>query len=146
MNISDIRFPRQLEADGSAEIIRGELMARTSKLWPGGNIDVPIITLSEPMKTALKQARLRGRIRFGFEPILQQLTGEKRGLPVSGSRRMPPMETGFRDCFYFPMTARSVSIAISNRSWRRTRPGCSAAFWILTAPLWVSCSRVKGDQ
>ena len=80
MNISDMRFPRQLEADGSAEIIRGELMARTSKLWTGSEIDVPVITLSEPMIKALKQARLQGRIRYGFEPILQKLAGEKRGL------------------------------------------------------------------
>ena len=80
MNISDMRFPRQLEADGSAESIRGELMARTSKLWTGSKIDVPVITLSEPMKIALKQARLQGRIRFGFEPILQKLTGEKKGI------------------------------------------------------------------
>ncbi len=29
MNISDMRFPRQLEADGSAESIRGKLMARS---------------------------------------------------------------------------------------------------------------------
>jgi len=80
MNISDMRFPRQLEADGSDETIRGELMARTSRLWPGGEIDVPVISLSEPMKIALKQARLRSRIRFGFEPILQKLTGEKKGI------------------------------------------------------------------
>jgi len=80
MNISDMRFPRQLEADGSAEIIRGELMARTSKLWTGSEIDVPVITLSEPMIKALKQARLQGRIRYGFEPILQKLAGEKKGI------------------------------------------------------------------
>ena len=80
MNISDMNFPRQLEADGTAEIIRGELMARTSKLWVGSEIDVPVISLSEPMKTALKNARLQGRIRFGFEPILQQLAGEKKGI------------------------------------------------------------------
>ena len=80
MNISEMRLPRQLEADGSAESIRGELLARTSKLWPGGAIDVPVITLSEPMKAALKQARLQGRIRFGFEPILQKLAGEKKGI------------------------------------------------------------------
>ncbi len=80
MNIADMRFPRQLEAEGSAEIIRGELMTRTSKLWAGGKIDVPVIALSEPMKTVLKNARLQGRIRFGFEPILQQLAGEKKGI------------------------------------------------------------------
>jgi len=55
-------------------------MARTTKIWPGGEIDVPVINLSEPMKIALKQARLRSRIRFGFEPILQKLAGEKKGI------------------------------------------------------------------
>jgi len=80
MNISEMRFPRQLEAEGSAESIRGELLARTSRLWPGGEIGVPVITLSGPMKIALKQARLRSRIRFGFEPILQKLAGEKKGI------------------------------------------------------------------
>ena len=35
MNLSDIRFPRQLEADETAETIRKALMARTVKLWPG---------------------------------------------------------------------------------------------------------------
>ena len=80
MNISDMRFPRQLEAEGSAERIRGELMARASKLQAGSEIDVPVITLNEPMKKALKQARLQGRIRFGFEPILQKLAGEKKGI------------------------------------------------------------------
>jgi len=146
MNISEMRLPRQLEADGSDETIRGELLARTSKLWTGGEIDVPVITLSEPMKAALKQARLQGRIRFGFEPILQKLAGEKKGFLMSGSRQMPPMETGFRDCFYFPMMARSVSIAMSNRSCRCTRPDCWAIFWILTAQPWVSCLRVREDQ
>jgi hypothetical protein len=80
MNLSDMRFPRQLEADGSSEIIRRELMACTSKLWPGSKMDVPVITLSEPLKSALKKARLQGRIRFGFEPILQKLASEKRGI------------------------------------------------------------------
>ena len=80
MNVSDMRCPRQLEADGSAEIIRRELMARTSKLWTGSKINVPVITLNEPLKVALKKARLQGRIRFGFEPILQRLAGEKRGI------------------------------------------------------------------
>jgi len=75
-----MRLPRQLEAEGSAEIIRGELMAHTSRLWAGSEIAVPVITLSEPMKTVLKQARLQGRIRYGFEPIFKKLAGEKKGI------------------------------------------------------------------
>ena len=73
-------FPRQLEADGSAEIIRAELMAHTAKLWAGSKIDVPVITLSEPLKIALKGARLKRRIRYGFGPIFEKLASEKRGI------------------------------------------------------------------
>ena len=80
MNISDMSFPRQLEADGSAEIIRAELMAHAAKLWTGSKIDVPVITLSEPLKIALKRARLQRRIRYGFEPIFEKLASEKRGI------------------------------------------------------------------
>jgi hypothetical protein len=80
MNVSDMRFPRQLEADGSAEIIRRELMARTTRLWTGSKIDVPVITLSEPLKIALQKARLQGRIRYGFEPIFEKLASEKKGI------------------------------------------------------------------
>ena len=80
MNVSDMRFPRQLEADGSAEIIRRELMARTTKLWTGSKIAVPVIGLSEPLKMALKKARLQGRIRYGFEPIFEKLASEKKGI------------------------------------------------------------------
>lgn len=80
MNIFDMSFPRQLEADGSAEIIRAELMAHTAKLWAGSKIDVPVITLSEPLKIALKGARLKRRIRYGFGPIFEKLASEKRGI------------------------------------------------------------------
>jgi hypothetical protein len=75
-----MRFPRQLEADGSAEIIRVHLTAHTTKLWPGSKIDVPVITISNPLKMALQKARLQGRIRYGFEPIFEKLVSEKRGI------------------------------------------------------------------
>ena len=80
MNLIDMRFPRQLEAEGSVEIIRRELMAHTARLWAGSNIDVPLITLSEPLKIALKRARLQGRIRYGFGPIFEKLAGDKKGI------------------------------------------------------------------
>jgi hypothetical protein len=80
MNISDMCFPRQLEADGSAEIIRKSLMIRTTKLWAGSKIAVPVIGLSEPLKMALQNARLQGRIRYGFELIFEKLASEKKGI------------------------------------------------------------------
>ena len=80
MNLSDIRFPRQLEADNTAETIRQALMARTIKLWPGGELDVSVITMNDPLKKVLQQAMLRGQIRYGFEAIVNKLESEQKGI------------------------------------------------------------------
>jgi hypothetical protein len=80
VNLSDIRFPRQLEADHTAETIRKVLMVRTVKLWPGGDLDVAKITMDEPLKTVLRMARLKGQISFGFETIFDLLESERKGI------------------------------------------------------------------
>jgi hypothetical protein len=80
MNLSDMRFPRQLEANGTVEIIRGALMARTVKLWPGGDLDVSMITMSDPLKKVLQKAMLKGQIRCGFEAIFDKLESERKGI------------------------------------------------------------------
>jgi hypothetical protein len=80
MNLSDIRFPRQLEADETAEAIRKALMVRAVKLWPGGTLDVARITMDDALKKALLTARLQGRLRFGFEAVVDRLESEKKGI------------------------------------------------------------------
>jgi len=80
MNLSDMHFPRQLEADGTAVIIRRALMARTVKLWPGGDLDVSIITMSDPLKEVLQKAGLKGQIRCGFEAVFDKLESERKGI------------------------------------------------------------------
>jgi hypothetical protein len=80
MKLSDIRFPRQLEADNTAENIRRVLMSRTVKLWPGGDLDVAVITMSDPLKKAIRKARLRGQILCGYEAISERLDNEKKGI------------------------------------------------------------------
>ena len=80
MNLSDIRFPRQLEADDTAETVRKALMARTVKLWPGGDLDVAKIAMDDPLKEALRMARLKGRIQYGFETVSDRLAGESKGI------------------------------------------------------------------
>ncbi len=80
MNIADIRFPRQLEADNSAEAIRQVLISCAAKLMPGGNIDVSLIEWSEPLKMALQKGRLQGRIKLGLESITEQLASERYGI------------------------------------------------------------------
>jgi len=80
MNIANIRLPRQLEADSSAEAIRQVLISCAAKLMPGGKIDVPLIKWSNPLKMALQKARLQGRIRVGLESISEKLANESYGI------------------------------------------------------------------
>ncbi len=80
MNIANIRLPRQLEADSSAEAIRQVLISCAAKLMPGGKIDVPLIKWSDPLKMALQKARLQGRIRVGLESISEKLANESYGI------------------------------------------------------------------
>ena len=90
MNLSDIRFPRELETDGNAEAIRQALMARTVKLWPGGRLDVSMITMSDPLKKALQKARLQGHIRCGFEAVFDKLESERKGIANVRERQGEP--------------------------------------------------------
>ena len=90
MNLSDIRFPRELETDDNAETIRQALMARTAKLWPGGHLDVSMITMSDPLKKALQKARLKGWIRCGYEAIVDKLESERKGIANVRERQGAP--------------------------------------------------------
>jgi hypothetical protein len=90
MNLSDIRFPRQLEADNNDETIRQALMARTVKLWSGGHLDVSVIMMSDPLKKALQKARLRGQIRCGYEAIVDKLENERKGIANVRERQSAP--------------------------------------------------------
>lgn len=80
MNLKDMNFPRQLEADGLAEKIRETLAMHTVRLWPEGKMEVPVVHISESLIDALKKARMQRRIRFGLEDILDKLAAEKKGI------------------------------------------------------------------
>jgi len=80
MNMADIRLPRQLEADNADEAILQGLISCAAKLMLGGKIDVPVIKWSDPLKMALRKARLQGRIRLGLESISEKLAGERYGI------------------------------------------------------------------
>jgi len=80
MNLSEIRFPRQLEADESAETIRQVLMARTVNLWSGSDLKVPVVTMSDPLKKVLRAAILKRQVRCGLEGIAGKLEHERAGI------------------------------------------------------------------
>lgn len=80
MNLSDIKLPRELEADGTAETIRQVLWARTIQLWRDGSLSIPVITASEALRNVLRRANLNGQVRWGLEAISDKLIEEERGI------------------------------------------------------------------
>ncbi len=80
MNISCMRFPRQLEADHRPDVIRQVLTARRAKLWSGGDLQVPVIAMTDRLEKAFQSAVLKGQIRWGLEGISEKLCTEKEGI------------------------------------------------------------------
>ena len=80
MNVSEMRLPRELEADGTAETIRQVLMDCTVQLWSGSDLSVPMITMSDPLKKVLQRANSNGHVRRGLEAISSALERERRGI------------------------------------------------------------------
>jgi hypothetical protein len=73
-------LPRQLEADGTAEIIRQALLTRTARLWTGGDLYVPLIPASEGLQKVLRTGRFNNHIRYGLEATSAKLESEKKGI------------------------------------------------------------------
>lgn len=93
MDLSEMRFPRQLEADGSAEKIREALTVRKTILRPDGELEVPVLPVTGSLVTALKKARLQRRIRFGYDEIMEKLAAEKKGIDEALQKtKSPPKE------------------------------------------------------
>jgi hypothetical protein len=80
MNLTHLRFPRQLEGDQSVDTIRRVLSAGMVKLWSDGTLDVPHVRPNKALKQALNDAGLRGQMRTGFEGISEKLDSEKAGI------------------------------------------------------------------
>ena len=90
MNLADIRFPRELETDNTAETIRQALLIDTVKLRPDSDFVVSRIEMTSPLKIALRQAMLRGQIRCGFEAIADKLESERMGIASVRERTDAP--------------------------------------------------------
>ncbi len=80
MDLSDTGFPRQLEADYGRDVIRRALAARTVRLWSGGDLDVPLIAMTDGLKKALQQAMRMDQIRCGLEGVSDKLRAEQGGI------------------------------------------------------------------
>jgi hypothetical protein len=90
MDLADIRFPRELEADGRAETVRRTLLSDTALLRPESDFIVPRIEMTSALKIALRRAKLQGQIRCGFEDIADKLEGERAGIAGVRERTNTP--------------------------------------------------------
>jgi hypothetical protein len=80
MHPSDIKWPRELEADGTAEITNRVLWARTIRLWPGSDFFIPVLSMNDPLKKVIHLANLSGQIGWGLEAISDKLKKEQKGI------------------------------------------------------------------
>ncbi len=90
ISLESIRFPRELEADNTAEIIRQALIADAGLLRQESDFVVPRIETNKFLKTALRRARLQGHIRCGFDAIASKLESERAGISDVCKRKNVP--------------------------------------------------------
>lgn len=90
MNLTDVKLPKELEADGAGEVIRQTLGARTVQLWAGSDLSIPLITLGEPSKRVIRRVYLNGQVRWGLEAISDKLAKEEKGITNLRERRGLP--------------------------------------------------------
>jgi hypothetical protein len=80
MNLAEIRFPRELETDNTAETIRRLLLAHAVRLRPDSDFAVSRIEMTGSLEIALRKARQNGQISCGFEVIAAKLESERKGI------------------------------------------------------------------
>lgn len=90
INLENVRFPRELEVDNTAQIVRRTLLADMVLLRPESNLVIPRIEMNMPVKIALQRARLQRRICCGFDDISGMLENEKAGIANACSRSNIP--------------------------------------------------------
>ncbi|HET58695.1 MAG TPA: hypothetical protein ENN35_09690 [Deltaproteobacteria bacterium] len=87
---AEILFPRQLEADGTADALRHTLFERTTKLRPDVESDIPLIYPDGILEDALQKAALARRIVYGYDDIEKELFNEERGIDAASRRSASP--------------------------------------------------------
>ncbi len=80
------RLPKRIEADPRAASIAAALGARSTGLWSGGRMRVPLIEMGERLSRALKGAHIARRITRGLENVEEKLAAESRGLAEADRR------------------------------------------------------------
>lgn len=85
-NLEQLRLPKALDADPRLPALRARLQASCRKLWEGSALCVPVLPWSEPLATALAQAKHAGHLLQGMESAERALAREAHGLSVADAR------------------------------------------------------------
>jgi hypothetical protein len=90
VNLSEMKFPRQLEIEYGADTIRRVIATHTKRLWSGGDFDVPFVAFSDLLKNSLQEAVHKGYVRFGLESVSVKLQAEQKGISHITTRGVVP--------------------------------------------------------
>jgi len=89
-----IRLPKLIERDPRAEKLLSLLTSETRLLWPGGEFQVPTISVDQELARTLRNAHRAGRVSRGLEAAKEKLAAEERGLRMAD--RHAPVSRGSR--------------------------------------------------
>ncbi|MEY2929720.1 MAG: hypothetical protein RL033_469 [Pseudomonadota bacterium] len=85
-SLDQLRFPKQLDDDSRSEPLRARLRASRRKLWEGGVLEVPVVSWSDRLATALSNAERSGHLLQGIEHAERELEKEAKGLSMADAR------------------------------------------------------------
>lgn len=80
------RLPRQIAADPRHDAIRAALTKRMRRLWPGGTIDVPVLSPTAAVLQAIRHAERIGQVCRGIDPALRLLTNAEHSRTTLAAR------------------------------------------------------------
>lgn len=85
-----MRLPKLVEADPRAERVKLALARRSELLWPGGELRVSVVSMTEALVAALKGAAKANQIVRGLEAAERTLESEQRGMRMADEQSGSP--------------------------------------------------------
>jgi len=75
-----MNLPKQLKKDNIEEEVQAALAKESIELFPDSDIQIPLLTLSQDLRTQLFYAKSLGELIFGYDTIEKSLNDELQGL------------------------------------------------------------------
>jgi hypothetical protein len=85
-NFDTLRLPKSLDDHPQLPELRARLRSGCRRLWEGGVVQVPVVSWSEPLASALASAQREGHVLQGIEQAERSLDREAHGLSIADAR------------------------------------------------------------